>query len=704
MLSCNIVGMECPTTPPYPLDYTKYSIVPDYFNYAGIHRPVVLYTVPQTFIDDITVHTDINDTTGVVHYTVSYNVGEYGVVDPACHVELLDHQGVMVSNGTGLVGTLYIPEANFWWPRLTHSRPGYLYTFKVSLIDNDELLDVYRLCIGLRTLQWNSTTLLLNKRPIYLAGFGKHEDANIQKSWVKSQTCPDFSVKQGYLNHMRMMVAIGLRSVLSCDDLLFTSLLVWRERNLLRHHRGVKGRLEVLQDFVNLAMGHHVGFGELAHSGFLLAGIGHIYRVEEGKSEGEGDLGTKDGAVRQGKEGDLGTRDGVVRWGEEGELGTQNSVVRQGEEGDLGTQNSAMRQGEEGDLGTQNSVVRQGERDGGRLRGKGLDNALLVRDYNLMTWLGANSFRTSHYPYAEETLLMADQEGFMVIDESPACSLDGFDVILLEEHKAMLQEMVLRDKNHPSVIMWSLANEPRTDKPEAEDYFRYALGNIQIYVLLIRRAQGGGRTIRHSHVQTCRGTLAVCWEQHQSGYLSILEFTRRLDNSRPITFVTSQGVHIDKAVQYMDIICVNRYRAWYSDPGRLDLISYQVERELTNWHDRFKKPVLVTEYGAGAISGMHVLPAVMWTEDYLMLTLKQHFPVFDKLRGEGFLLGEMIWNFADFQTPQEVIRPMRCVKGLFTRERQPKMAAHLTRWRYWSLAANMTGIALPADLMFIGVP
>nr|CAD7404709.1 unnamed protein product [Timema poppensis] len=116
----------------YPLDYTKYSIVPDYFNYAGIHRPVVLYTVPQTFIDDIIVHTDINDTTGVVHYTVSYNVGEYGVVDPACHVELLDHQGVMVSNGTGLVGTLYIPEANFWWPRLTHSRPGYLYTLKVT--------------------------------------------------------------------------------------------------------------------------------------------------------------------------------------------------------------------------------------------------------------------------------------------------------------------------------------------------------------------------------------------------------------------------------------------------------------------------------------------------------------------------------------------------------------------------------------------
>jgi len=42
----------------------------------------------------------------------------------------------------------------------------------------------------------------------------------------------------------------------------------------------------------------------------------------------------------------------------------------------------------------------------------------------------------------------------------------------------------------------------------------------------------------------------------------------------------------------------------------------------------------------------------MWTEDYQVVTLKEHFKAFDTLYKEGFLIGEMIWNFADFATPQ----------------------------------------------------
>ena len=42
----------------------------------------------------------------------------------------------------------------------------------------------------------------------------------------------------------------------------------------------------------------------------------------------------------------------------------------------------------------------------------------------------------------------------------------------------------------------------------------------------------------------------------------------------------------------------------------------------------------------------------MWTEDYQVITLKEHFKAFDTLYKEGFLIGEMIWNFADFATPQ----------------------------------------------------
>ena len=57
----------------------------------------------------------------------------------------------------------------------------------------------------------------------------------------------------------------------------------------------------------------------------------------------------------------------------------------------------------------------------------------------------------------------------------------------------------------------------------------------------------------------------------------------------------------------MDIVCVNRYPAWYSDPGQTDLIQLQVKNELITWHRRFKKPVLITEYGAGSVIGMHTV-------------------------------------------------------------------------------------------------
>ena len=57
----------------------------------------------------------------------------------------------------------------------------------------------------------------------------------------------------------------------------------------------------------------------------------------------------------------------------------------------------------------------------------------------------------------------------------------------------------------------------------------------------------------------------------------------------------------------MDILCVNRYPAWYSDSGRTDLIQLQVKNELSTWHLQFKKPVLITEYGAGSVIGMHMV-------------------------------------------------------------------------------------------------
>jgi hypothetical protein len=58
-----------------------------------------------------------------------------------------------------------------------------------------------------------------------------------------------------------------------------------------------------------------------------------------------------------------------------------------------------------------------------QIRGKGHDFPLIARDYNLLKWIGANSYRTSHYPYSEEIMDFADREGIMIIDECPAVDI-----------------------------------------------------------------------------------------------------------------------------------------------------------------------------------------------------------------------------------------------------------------------------------------
>lgn len=122
--------------------------------------------------------------------------------------------------------------------------------------------------------------------------------------------------------------------------------------------------------------------------------------------------------------------------------------------------------------------------------GKGHNNAYLVHDVELLTWVGAKSFRTSHYPYAEEVLDYADRQGIVVIDETAAVGLnmgigggifggqtyttfsdDTINDASREVHAQAIRELVGRDKNHPSVVLWSIANEPESDTAASAAYF-----------------------------------------------------------------------------------------------------------------------------------------------------------------------------------------------------------------------------------------
>jgi beta-glucuronidase len=101
--------------------------------------------------------------------------------------------------------------------------------------------------------------------------------------------------------------------------------------------------------------------------------------------------------------------------------------------------------------------------------------ATLIKDFYLFDWLNVNCIRTSHYPYAEEFYQLADKFGIAIFDEVPAVGFlksINFNDVTKKLHMQLLQELYNRDKNHPSVIMWSIANEPASDLPQSLPYFK----------------------------------------------------------------------------------------------------------------------------------------------------------------------------------------------------------------------------------------
>jgi beta-glucuronidase len=287
------------------------------------------------------------------------------------------------------------------------------------------------------------------------------------------------------------------------------------------------------------------------------------------------------------------------------------------------------------------------------VRGKGHDQAEMVHDFALLDWVGANSFRTSHYPYAEEVLDHADRLGIVVIDETAAVGLNlgiggGFflggervtfsdDTVNGETqdvHRQAIRELVARDKNHPSVVLWCVANEPESHTTESRDYFA-----------------------------------------------PLFELTRELDPTRPVGFVNMllSPPDVCLVTELADVVMINRYYGWYLGFD-LEEAEQGLEDELRAWAAKHEKPILITEYGADTIAGLHTADASPWSEEYQADLLDTYHRVFDRVPE---VVGEHVWNFADFATSRSVLRVEGNKKGVFTRDRRPKLAAHhlRARWR-----------------------
>ncbi|WP_411842321.1 beta-glucuronidase [Salinicoccus sp. HZC-1] len=293
------------------------------------------------------------------------------------------------------------------------------------------------------------------------------------------------------------------------------------------------------------------------------------------------------------------------------------------------------------------------------VNGRGLNEAYNVLDINLMKKMGANSFRTSHYPYSDEMMRLCDREGIVVIDETPAVGLFGafsFDVSILESdgeiedstwedmktaeaHEQVVRELIDRDKNHACVVMWSIANEAATYADGAHEYFE-----------------------------------------------PLFNLARELDpQNRPLTnvYIMMATPQADKCTDLVDVIALNRYYGWYVQTGDLKTAEEKTRKELQEWQEKYPdKPIMYTEYGADTVAGFHSAYGEPFSEEYQEDYYKMNSKVFDEI--DNFV-GEQLWNFADFQTKFGIQRVQGNKKGVFTREREPKMAARYLSERWNSI-------------------
>ena len=183
-----------------------------------------------------------------------------------------------------------------------------------------------------------------------------------------------------------------------------------------------------------------------------------------------------------------------------------------------------------------------------------------MHDFELLDWIGANSFRTSHYPYSEDVLDYADRHGIVVIDETAAVGLNmglGGGIFGAQGHPTFSAGDDQRRDPRGARAGHPRARRPRQEPPERGD------------VVDRQRAR-----VRH------RGRRAY--------FEPLFALTRELDPTRPVGFVNVMLAPHGKCrvSQFADVLMLNRYYGWYVHTGDLAAAEQAWEEELRGWAER----------------------------------------------------------------------------------------------------------------------
>jgi beta-glucuronidase len=259
----------------------------------------------------------------------------------------------------------------------------------------------------------------------------------------------------------------------------------------------------------------------------------------------------------------------------------------------------------------------------------------------LLGWvkeLGGNFARLAHYPHNETMVREADRMGILIWSEIPVYWVLSWDrPETLDTALQQLTENISRDRNRASVILWSVANETPVSSPRNE-----------FLAALIARA----RELDSSRLITA--ALEARWED---------ETTRVID---------------DPIGAELDVMGNNEYIGWYDGlPEKCDRMS---------WKSPYEKPLIMSEFGGGALAGHHGDPLQRWTEEYQELLYQRQLAMLKRI---PFLRGTTPWILMDFRSPRRplpVIQDFWNRKGLVSETGQRKKAFRVLQDFYKELA------------------
>jgi beta-glucuronidase len=246
-------------------------------------------------------------------------------------------------------------------------------------------------------------------------------------------------------------------------------------------------------------------------------------------------------------------------------------------------------------------------------------------DIDLIEEGGFNAIRGSHYPNHPRFLDRCDEAGILVIEEIPFWQFDGDEFRhgpVMERGKRMLVELIERDRHHPSVFAWSVSNE--------------------------------------------------CANEEEEVYEATAELTslaREADGSRLVTLASNTDVSggTDECFELCDFICLNGYWGWYSEGSWAEFLD-RVAGKYPNC------PLIVSEFGGGAIVGERPRDGQKWSEPYQADLLEETVATF---LDTEFLAGFTVWQFCDTRTSPKrwQDRPRtKNNKGIVGEYRTPKEA------------------------------